>query len=263
MGVGTMLDLTAAAARNLAGWHESSLRALGVPQRRWPDAWLATAPPPPIYFSWIGTAVGSAGDGDGTLPSAEERIASAFGDQSRMAAVSDPWRRYDLAPLGFEPGEPQPWMVRDPDADAARPVQPPELRIEPVADPDALVEFERTAALGFEVPPVAPFEWHGPGVLVDPRFRAWIGRVDGEPATVAMAYLDAGVVGVYGVATIPRHRGRGYGSLMTSLALRAAPSLPAVLQPSPRAEPLYARLGFRRFASFDSWHRAPVVEAAR
>jgi len=63
------------------------------------------------------------------------------------------------------------------------------------------------------------------------------------------------VLGIYGVATIPAMRGRGYATAMTTRALATAGDLPAVLQPSTMAEPLYGRLGFARFGTFRSWAR--------
>jgi predicted acetyltransferase len=51
-------------------------------------------------------------------------------------------------------------------------------------------------------------------------------------------------------------RRRGLATAMTAHTLAAAVDVPAVLQPSTMAEPLYRRLGFRRFGAFRSWARA-------
>jgi GNAT superfamily N-acetyltransferase len=133
---------------------------------------------------------------------------------------------------------------------------PAELSIEQVTDVPALLTFEATAAQGFESGAVDPHTWHGPDVLTDSRLRMWVGRRDDRPVAVAMAFADAGVLGVYGVATIPMARRRGYATALTAHAVSSAPELPAVLQPSRVAEPLYRRLGFQRFGVFRSWGRA-------
>ena len=70
-----------------------------------------------------------------------------------------------------------------------------------------------------------------------------------------MSFLAGGVVGIYGVSTVPDARRRGYATALTALAIASEAGVPAVLQPSAAAEPLYARLGFRRFGSFDMWIR--------
>ncbi len=54
-----------------------------------------------------------------------------------------------------------------------------------------------------------------------------------------------------------RHEPRGAGLAITARTLAAAPDLPAVLQPSDMAEPMYRRLGFARFTTFRTWIRRP------
>jgi GNAT superfamily N-acetyltransferase len=68
-------------------------------------------------------------------------------------------------------------------------------------------------------------------VLDDPRFRVWLGRVDGRPVGAAMAYAGDEVVGVYGVAVAPSARRRGYGAALTWRATRVAPGLPVSAPP--------------------------------
>ena len=68
-----------------------------------------------------------------------------------------------------------------------------------------------------------------------------------------MAYVAAGVNGLYGVGTVPGERGRGYATALTRAGLALAPDRPAVLQPSPAAARLYRRLGFVEIGSFTHW----------
>jgi GNAT superfamily N-acetyltransferase len=131
----------------------------------------------------------------------------------------------------------------------------PDLVIERVTDDARLLRFEATASEGFGSGPVAARTWHGPDVLADPRLEMWLGLVGGRPAAVSMGFADAGVLGIYGVATMPGMRRRGLATALTAHTLTQAPGLPAVLQPSRVAESLYRRLGFTRFGSFRSWAR--------
>jgi GNAT superfamily N-acetyltransferase len=258
MGTSVGLDLRSAAAANLAGWHAVSLRALGIPEERTRDAWRALGPAPGLYFRWIGLRRPL----DAHERAAQERsVVEACRVDAPYGSACDPWRVLDLAPLGLVPGDDQPWMLRPvAAAQLEAPILPSELEILRVVDADGLAAFEQTAAAGFEAAPVERFAWHAPGILADDRLAVWLGLVDGLPVSVAMSFAEAGVLGIYGVATIPEARRRGYGAALTWHALASAPRLPAVLQPSAMAEGLYRRLGFERFATFGTWQRPPAGE---
>ena len=77
----------------------------------------------------------------------------------------------------------------------------------------------------------------------------------GEVAGGSMAYVAAGVVGVYSVSTRPEFRRKGYGEALTRAALGSAPSLPAVLQPSEMGRAMYERMGFREVGKVTNWIR--------
>ena len=73
----------------------------------------------------------------------------------------------------------------------------------------------------------------------------------GEPVATATLVRVDGVAAIYGVATLPTHRRRGYGTAVTLAALQAAANGGcdlAFLNPSPMAHRVYASLGF-----VDSW----------
>lgn len=234
--------LVAAAAANLAGWHDLHLRSLGH-TTVWRDGlWLTTEQVPVIFFSAIAVRPGA----DGPVVATET-------PDTIWTAACDPWADLDLGGSGYEHLSDQPWMAR-PAGPVPNAGSPTGLVIERVADVADLVLFEATAAAGFDAGEVAPHTWHGPAVLVDPRLDLWLGLVDGRPATVAMGFREAGVLGVYGVTTVPPMRRRGLATAMTRHAVGQA-RMPAVLQPSRMAEPMYHRLGFRRFGAFRSWAR--------
>jgi hypothetical protein len=153
-------------------------------------------------------------------------------------------------------------MVRPPLERLALPhrsINKPQIEVERVVDEEGLVDFERASAIGFGSEPQAPFTWHAPPILRDPRLALWRGRAGGRTVSTSMSFSHAGVIGIYGVSTIPHARRRGYGTALTEAALGADPSLPSVLQPSRMGESLYAALGYRRFTAFRSWVRSPAL----
>jgi GNAT superfamily N-acetyltransferase len=244
--------LVAAAAANLAGWHDVHVRALGF-STEWRDGlWLTPDAVPAIFFHAIAVRPGASAATIG------ERVA-----RHRWASVSDPWADLPMPAQGYALDGDHAWMVRQPGAILVHGVppdavsMPADLVVEQVEDPDALADFERVAALGFGSQPRPSFSWHAPPLLADPRLQIWRGRVDGATVAVSMGFADAGVLGIYGVAALPEARRRGYGSALTRHTIEAGPALPAVLQPSTMAERLYARLGFQRFTSFRAWERYP------
>ncbi len=130
--------------------------------------------------------------------------------------------------------------------------------IDEAHDKSALERFEHAAIEGFESPALhdlGTFALHAPGILRDPRMHVLVGRLEGRIVSVGMAFVAAGVVGVYGVATLPAFRGRGYATALTARAVECAPALPAVLQPSPKAASLYRRMGFDAIGAFARWSR--------
>ena len=117
-----------------------------------------------------------------------------------------------------------------------------------------LEEFERASAEGFESPTAGePLQWHAEASLGHANMRYHIGRVGGRAVSVSIGCVSDGVIGVYGVATVPDHRRRGYGTAMTQVALSAAPDLPSVLEPSPEAASTYRRMGFAYIGRIAHW----------
>jgi hypothetical protein len=243
--------LVASTAANLAGWHDVMLVGLGHAARYADGLWLTSDHVPQIFFSAIAVRH------DASVGALSEGTA-----RDTWIAVCDPWRDMHLDPTGFSVEADHAWMVRAP-SPAPEACSPPELEVERVIDPESLAEFELASALGFGSPPQPAFTWHAPSVLKDPRLTLWRGRRGDRTVSTSMSFAHAGVVGIYGVSTVPDERRRGYARALTVAALTADPSLPSVLQPSATAEPLYRALGYERFTTFRTWLRAATPELER
>lgn len=89
-----------------------------------------------------------------------------------------------------------------------------------------------------------------------------IAYVDGEPVAIATVFESMGVAGVYNVATLPRHRGNGYGECVTWCVVQRAQKRgchTAVLQSSEMGFGVYRRMGFEVVRSYRLFGTAPDV----
>ena len=92
----------------------------------------------------------------------------------------------------------------------------------------------------------------------------YVARSDGEAvSTAATVHVGEGA-GVYGVATPPAFRGRGYGAAVTAHVTREAFARGAAyvhLQASTMGHPVYLRLGFEDRLTFTVFGRPPPPDA--
>lgn len=138
--------------------------------------------------------------------------------------------------------------------------------VQRVAGHAGLIQAEQVIVDGFPQRGLQPYR---PGRSVPPRVLAtagwavWLATRDGEPAGACCSYDDGTALGIYWVATLPRHRSRGVGRAVVTAALAAAPARPAVLVATSAGQPLYTALGFRPVA-MSAWHRtAGPTQAAQ
>jgi ribosomal protein S18 acetylase RimI-like enzyme len=113
---------------------------------------------------------------------------------------------------------------------------------------------------GFEFP--EPLARHlssldfGDRFLHNPDVYYYVGYVQGKPVAISVLSLDAGIAGLYNIATIPAMRRQGLATAMTLAALRQARDRGyhiAVLQASEMGAPVYRRLGFQDHFTFISY----------
>jgi hypothetical protein len=241
--------IVAAAAANMAAWHSSCLAALGVDSLRAGPLWYALRPAPFIYLSGITL--------DGPQHTEEHRRRTLRLAESRPGGmgINDTFGSLDLSALDFEPHEER-WFLRTHDLPAAP--GPHDTRVERVRSPALLAAFERSQHLGFDTPELTALGTFGvfaPRLLEDRAMHILAIRDRrGDVVSSAMAYVAAGVVGIYSVATPPEQRRQGYGEAVTRAATRVA-RLPAVLQPSAMGEGMYRRLGFEPVGKVTNWIR--------
>ncbi|MFN8468676.1 MAG: GNAT family N-acetyltransferase, partial [Caldilineaceae bacterium] len=77
--------------------------------------------------------------------------------------------------------------------------------------------------------------------------RRYVGYLNGVPVAASGLVLQAGVAGIFAVATLPHARGKGIGGAMTRVPLldaRAEGYAVGTLQASEMGYPVYKRLGF-------------------
>jgi GNAT superfamily N-acetyltransferase len=182
-------------------------------------------------------------------------VAAAVAGPGR-SVVCDSIDGLDLGPARLAREGTTPWFERPPGPPPpGTGPPPPGLELVRVADEATLRRFEVTSVAAFGGDPTGrpPLALHGRGLLGEPGLAVWLAVLEGIPVGSAMSYVAGGAVGVYAVGVLPKARRRGVGEALTWAATLADPALPAVLQPSRQAVPLYRRLGYREIGRSATW----------
>jgi hypothetical protein len=172
-------------------------------------------------------------------------------------ALLNPWPG-DLSASGLTLIGHPPLMVRFPAPGPSE--RPAGVDVREVHDADQLAVAERILVEGYPIPdlqPLSPRDLFGPAIL-NGQTQVWLGLVDGEPVSVAVAHHESGVTLVEYVAALPAARGRGAGAAVTWAATLSEPTTPAVLIASDDGRPVYARMGYLAVERWTIWLRLPV-----
>jgi GNAT superfamily N-acetyltransferase len=191
-----------------------------------------------------------------------ERARAFFGARGRgFAAWARPGVEEDGALIeaferaGLQKVHAMPEMVLD---RAAPPCPPPagaELRrVASAEDAEAYWEVAGDAyeTNGF---PAEVFAFYDrPEGLWADGVAAFLARLDGRPASIAMTIVSHGVAGIYWVGTRQDARGGGLGPAVTTAAVEAGLDMGAdlvSLQASPFGRPIYERMGFEAIFDYE------------
>ncbi len=193
---------------------------------------------------------------DGLAPDELLRRARAFfADRERGFAIwarTDPEEDGELIETAEEAGlqavHQMPEMVLDRRAgERPLPAGVELLRVESAADAE---DFWRVAASAFAsngFPPEVFAYYENHEGLSATNAAAFLARLDGCPAAVAMTLVSHGIAGIYWVGTIEEARGRGLAWAVTAAAINAGFDLgaeTASLQASAMGKPVYEQMGF-------------------
>jgi GNAT superfamily N-acetyltransferase len=108
--------------------------------------------------------------------------------------------------------------------------------------------FCETMAAGFEAPAEIILSLMTDELIDAPWAASYLVEAGGVPVATGLGILSGDYIGVYNIATLPEHRGRGYGRLVTERTIAdgfAAGATKAYLQSSSMGKPLYESMGFR------------------
>lgn len=126
---------------------------------------------------------------------------------------------------------------------------PPPIEVRRVTGYSTRLAFCDIGADCFHVPPA----WFREIFLLESVWRngfaGYVAYLNGQPVATAATVASDGVIGVYNVATLPEHRGRGYGEAVMRFALDQARLETGcertILQSTEQGFPLYLEMGYR------------------
>lgn len=130
-----------------------------------------------------------------------------------------------------------------------------ELNIRVLAGREAPLHCE-VAGSAFDAPPELFAEIITAEVCDLSEVRIYLGEIAGEPVVTAVSITVGDAVGIFSVATIGRHRRRGYGAALTARAVNDAIDDGAAwawLQSSDAGYNVYERLGFVTIERWPCW----------
>lgn len=174
-----------------------------------------------------------------------ETVAPGLADACLAAGLIEHWQ--------------PPIMVLDPIPEVAPAPAAAGLAIAPL-DGANVEGYVQAMCAGFGMPLEIGRAMFGANLLGMEGFTGFVGSIDGEAVATSAVFVFDGIAGVYNVATIPEHRGKGIGEALTwaaNIAGRAAGATAAILQASEQGEPVYTRMGYATPARYRQFEPAP------
>jgi GNAT superfamily N-acetyltransferase len=132
------------------------------------------------------------------------------------------------------------------------------IEIECVADGERLGQALAVAEAGFETPAGTLAPLYTERLAATPGMVFYLGSVDGEPVSTALGCRCNDTVGIFNVATLPDHRGRGCGTALSARATGdgfAGGARLALLQSSAEGASVYRRVGFDSIETYNLFTR--------
>jgi ribosomal protein S18 acetylase RimI-like enzyme len=134
------------------------------------------------------------------------------------------------------------------------------LEFRRVGDAWTRMDFNHVMSVVFGIPlPVSSEIYSTERLWNTAEFAGYVGYLSGYAVCTAATMLAGGAVGVYGVATLPAHRRKGYGEAIVRHAIEEASGRSGisrtVLESSAAGFRLYERMGYRtvtRYAAYAS-----------
>jgi N-acetylglutamate synthase len=150
-----------------------------------------------------------------------------------------------LAARGYQGDARVPLMVLDTPAHLSE-IPASDLTVEQL-EPQRAEEHVKVAAAAFEMSEELVRGFMAAGFAENKGLRLYVGLVDGEAVSTALGFTEDDHVGVFNVGTLPNHRRKGYGAVLSSKAVADgfnAGAEWAYLQSSAAGLGVYEQLGF-------------------
>ena len=167
-------------------------------------------------------------------PDSDHALAELAGQRGMKSSGEIPIMRLDTAPADRHPAG---------------------LSIRRLAPGEGLAHAQ-VASVAFDHPQEDSLRMCNPKLLSRDSFRAYVGEVDGQPVTTAVSVTRGGHTGIFGVATLPDFRNRGFGAAITARASAdglAAGAYWCWLQSSDAGYSVYQGLGFKTIERWQLW----------
>lgn len=131
----------------------------------------------------------------------------------------------------------------------------PDVEVRAVSDQVTRADFAEIMSTAFEIPKSVSTAVYGSERAWKGDFHGYVGYAQGKAVTSAAAVIASGVVGLYSVATMPRHRRRGLAEAIMRWVVEDAKKTTGiertVLQATSSGLALYEAMGYRTVTKFD------------